>query len=118
MAASSAARTKRNYTEKDLILKIEQVENRIKDLTDAVRQLSDQLEEKNPSERRYVYGIKGLSSLLGCSIATAQRIKSSGVIDGSYVQRKKEIIFDAEKVLKFFDDPYSRWGIREKTRLK
>ena len=47
MAASSAARTKRNYTEKDLILKIEQVEKRIVELTEAVRQLSDQLEEKS-----------------------------------------------------------------------
>ena len=118
MSPASSARVQRNYTEKDLILKIEKLEKKLSEMTDAVRQLSDKIDEKKPSERKYVYGIKGLSSLLGCSIATAQRIKSSGAIDGSYVQRKKEIIFDEEKVLKFFDDPYSRWGIREKTRLK
>lgn len=118
MAGTSTARTKRNYTEKDLIEKIERVEKKIIDLTDALRQLSDQVEEKKPSERKYVYGIKGLATLLGCSTATAQRIKSSGAIDGSYIQRKKGIIFDAEKVLKLYDDPYARWGIREKTRLK
>ena len=109
--AAKSSRPKRTYTEKDLILKIERLEKKLEDLTTAVRQLSDKLDEKKQSERKYVYGIKGLAGLLGCSVATAQRIKSGGAIDGSYVQRKKEIIFDAEKVLQFFDDPDSRWGI-------
>lgn len=38
----------------------------------------------NPSsEKRYVYGLFGISKLFGCSQATAQRIKSSGVIDAA-----------------------------------
>ena len=118
MASSSKTIHKPIYTEKDLILKIEQVEKRIKDLVDAVRQLSDRVEEKKPSERKYVYGIKGLASLFGCSVATAQRIKSSGTIDGAIIQRNRRIIVDAEKALQLYDDPYGRWGIQEKTRLK
>ena len=36
----------------------------------------------NPSsEKRHVYGLFGISKLFGCSQATAQRIKSSGVVD-------------------------------------
>ena len=118
MASSSRTSPKPRYTEKDLILKIEQVEKKIKDLTDAVRQLSDQVDEKKPSERKYVYGIKGLATLMGCSTATAQRIKSSGAIDGAIIQRNRRIIVDAEKALKLYDDPFSRWGLRGKTKLK
>ena len=118
MTGVSTARTKRIYTEKDLIEKIERVEKTIIDLTDAVRQLSDQVDEKKPSERKYVYGIKGLATLLGCSTATAQRIKSSGAIDGAIIQRNRRIIIDAEKALKLYDDPFSRWGLRGKTKLK
>ena len=118
MAASSAARTKRNYTEKDLILKIEALEKKLSEMTDAVRQLSDKIDEKKPSERKYVYGIKGIASLFGCSIATAQRIKSSGEIDGAIKQRNRRIIVDAEKALQLYDDPFSRGGLRGKTKLK
>lgn len=111
MAASSAARTKRNYTEKDLFLKFEIIEKKLEDLTKAVRQLADRIDEKKPPKKEYVYGIKGLSRLLDCSIATAQRIKSSGVINGAIIQRNRRIIIDAQKALELFNDPFSKWGI-------
>lgn len=118
MPSNSSSRTKRNYTEKDLILKIEQVEKRIKDLTEAVRQLSDQVDEKKPSERKYVYGIKGIANLFDCSIATANRIKASGAINGAIIQRNRRIIVDAEKALELFDDPLSKWGLRRRSKPK
>ncbi len=118
MAESSAARTKRKYTEKDLILKIEHVEKKIQDLTDAVRQLSDRLEEKEPAKREYVYGIKGLATILGCSIATANRIKATGDLNGAIIQRNRRIIVDVQKAMELFDDPLSKWGIRRKSKLK
>ena len=47
----------------------------------------------NPSsEKRYVYGLFGISKLFGCSQATAQRIKSSGVIDAAISQNGKIIV--------------------------
>ncbi len=60
-------------------------------------------EKVTPNEadfkKHYVYGLKGLCSLLGCSQATAARIKKSGVIDAAISQSGKLIIIDADLVL-------------------
>ena len=50
-------------------------------------------------QKHYVYGLKGLCSLLGCSLSTAARIKKSGIIDAATSQRGKIIVFDADLVL-------------------
>ncbi len=115
----AAAKPRRNYTEKDLIDKINILEDEIHDLKDMVRTLADVVSEsKPPKKKEYVYGIKGIAQLFGCSTATAQRIKSSGEIDGALIQRNRRIIVDVEKALMLFNDPYSKWGIRKHTRLK
>lgn len=115
----AAAKPRRNYTEKDLIDKINKLEDEIHDLKDMVRTLADVVSEsKPPKKKEYVYGIKGIAQLFGCSTATAQRIKSSGEIDGALIQRNRRIIVDVEKALMLFNDPYSKWGIRKHTRLK
>lgn len=56
-------------------------------------------EEKQESkiDKNLIYGIAGLSNLLGCSVPTAQRIKDSGKIP--YTQIGRKIIFDADAVL-------------------
>lgn len=46
--------------------------------------------------KHYVYGLAGLAKLLGCSQPTAQRIKSSGVLDDAISQIGGLIIVDAE----------------------
>ena len=51
------------------------------------------------AKKRYVYGLKGLCSLLGCFISTAARIKKSGAIDAAVSQRGKIIVIDADLVL-------------------
>jgi len=50
-------------------------------------------------KKHYVYGLKGLSSLLGCSLSTAGRIKRSGSIDSAVYQRGKVILFDSDLIL-------------------
>ncbi len=50
-------------------------------------------------EKKYVYGLKGLAKLLGCSRTQAYRIKKSGVIDKSIIQEGNLIIIDKEKAL-------------------
>ena len=50
-------------------------------------------------KKHYVYGLKGLSSLLGCSISTASRIKKSGTLDAAIHQQGKIIVIDADLVL-------------------
>ena len=48
---------------------------------------------------KYVYGIKGISRLLNCSLITAQRIKSSGKINAALRQIGRKIIVDADLAL-------------------
>lgn len=55
-------------------------------------------------DRRYVYGIFGLATLLGCSKPTAQRIKNSGKIDAAISQEGRKIIVDADKVLELLSN--------------
>ena len=50
-------------------------------------------------EKKYVYGIKGLASLLGCSIATAERVKASGILNPAISQHGRTIIIDVEMAL-------------------
>ena len=47
-------------------------------------------------KKHYVYGLQGLCDLFGCSIATASRIKRSGVIDAAISQVGNTIVVDAD----------------------
>lgn len=63
---------------------------------------SDMNEDNNmvpQSRKHFVYGLKGLCSLLGCSLSTAARIKKSGVIDAAISQTGKIIVIDADLAL-------------------
>jgi hypothetical protein len=51
------------------------------------------------TERRYLYGYKGVAELFNCSIPTAARIKASGKIDGAIKQIGRKIIVDADLAL-------------------
>ena len=52
----------------------------------------------NP-DKKYVYGILGISQLFGCSIPTAHRIKKGGKIDRAITQIGRKIIVDADLAL-------------------
>lgn len=49
-------------------------------------------------EKEYVYGYKGLASLLNCSICAAKNLKLSGKIDKAIIQEGRKIIVDAQLV--------------------
>ena len=49
--------------------------------------------------KEYVYGLKGLAKILGCSRTTASKIKNSGMIDDAISQVGKLIVIDKKKVL-------------------
>lgn len=49
--------------------------------------------------KKYVYGIKGIASLLGCSISKTNRLKKSGKISEAIYQDGRKIIVDADKAL-------------------
>lgn len=50
--------------------------------------------------KNLVHGIKGIASIFGCSIPTANRIKKSGVIDAAITQVNRKIIVDVDLALK------------------
>jgi hypothetical protein len=50
-------------------------------------------------DEKYAYGIKGISEIFGCSVPTAQRIKSSGIIDAAITQLDRTIVVDRQKAL-------------------
>lgn len=60
--------------------------------------------EKPKSTKRYVYGLKGLAMLLGCSKTTAARLKASGRIDAAITQVGALLIIDADLALKLAKD--------------
>lgn len=62
--------------------------------------------EKNSNteiRKSFVYGIAGLAELLQCSKATAQTIKSSGVIDKATSQIGRKIVFDADLTIELIN---------------
>jgi hypothetical protein len=76
----------------------------VSQLTEVIKSLIDSGSSTVQKERQYKYGLLGLSQILGCSIPTAQRLKSSGKIDGAYTQTGRKIIFDVEQTLKLAND--------------
>lgn len=56
-------------------------------------------QETRGKKRNLVYGLAGLSELLGCSVSTAARIKKSGVLDPAIHQTGKIIVVDADLAL-------------------
>lgn len=67
-----------------------------------------------PTDKKLVYGIRGIANLLDCSIATANRIKKSGVIDEAIYQHNRKIVVDSEKALHLF----RTFGENSKTELR
>ncbi|MBR2194714.1 MAG: DUF3853 family protein [Salinivirgaceae bacterium] len=59
-----------------------------------------QKQEREPKGNTYVYGIRGIAHLFGCSIATANQIKRSGLIDDAITQINRKIVVDRELALK------------------
>ncbi len=56
--------------------------------------------QKQPQDKNFVYGLKGLAKLLGCSKTTAARVKASGKYDAAISQIGALLIIDADEVLR------------------
>jgi hypothetical protein len=67
--------------------------------------------------RRYVYGVRGLSKLLGCSISTAQRRVSSGILDNCITRSGRLIIIDADTALDILKEGDNNGNPQERKRI-
>lgn len=56
-------------------------------------------QQQKDAETHFVYGIKGIAQIFGCSPATASRIKRSGVINKAISQVGRKITTDADMAL-------------------
>jgi len=55
------------------------------------------------SEKRYVYGLRGIRQLFNVSHATAQRYKDT-IIKDAVLQQGRKIIIDADKAMELFNN--------------
>ena len=55
------------------------------------------------SERRYIYGLRGIRQLFNVSHATAQRYKDT-IIKDAVLQQGRKIIVDADKAMELFNN--------------
>ena len=55
------------------------------------------------SEKRYIYGLRGIRQLFNVSHATAQRYKDTIIKDAVFQQGRK-IIVDADKAMELFNN--------------
>ena len=69
---------------------LEAIEERVKD---------SQQKAEETTNKNFVYGLKGLAKLLGCSKTTAARVKATGDYDEAITQIGALLIIDADKVL-------------------
>ena len=67
-----------------------------------------QVARNSSGNKRLIYGMSGLASLLGCSISTAQRIKHSGILDSAIAQHGRIIIIDADMALELMKAHHQR----------
>ena len=104
--------------EYEILQSQKRIEARLEALIEVIQTLQRTLDESRPQYPKYVYGLKGIAQLFGCSTSTAQRIKSSGVIDPAIRQRNRRIIVDTQTALRLFDDPIcsGRYGFVNKKR--
>lgn len=73
---------------------LDAVEARVKQAT------SSKTEADHQSDKHFVYGLRGLARLLGCSKTTAARLKASGKYDEAITQIGALLIIDADEVLR------------------
>lgn len=64
---------------------------------------SKESEKKEVAQKRYVFGLAGIRSLLGVSLPTAHRLKNT-ILAGAVSQQGRIIVTDAEKALQLFHD--------------
>lgn len=69
------------------------------DFIELQNQIKNEKFNQPKQNSNFIYGLKGLAKLLGCSRATASKIKNSGKIDDSYWQEGNIIVFEKSKVL-------------------
>ena len=68
----------------------------------AVEESLKRRQQQNTTQRRLVYGIKGIAELLGVSERQARYIKASGQISRAIRQQGRTIVTDADLALQLF----------------
>lgn len=79
-------------------------------LKDLIEVLDRRYTKNSDDHIELVTGMSGLAKLFGCSKATAQRIKSSGVIDAAISQIGRTFVVDTRKALTLVQNSDTVWA--------
>lgn len=69
------------------------------DIIHLVEQAVGKIMSQPQKEKRFVYGLTGISELFQCSLSTAARLKRSKILAPAITQVGRKIIVDAELAL-------------------
>lgn len=76
-----------------------------KTVSASMRRHSDEFQcREEPADTRYVYGLKGLSSLLGVSVSKTAALKRSGLFDKAIHQNGRSFVVDADMAIRLFGE--------------
>ncbi len=78
------------------------------DFENKIVKIYDTVLEKKTKEHDYVYGIKGIAKLFECSRTTAQKLKSSGILNDAIIQNGRKILVNKKRALELFKTHYSK----------
>lgn len=84
------------------------VRDLVRETMEGARPQPERVTVEDYTTGRYVYGISGIAALFGCSKTYAQRIKSSGLLDGAIVQHGRKIMCDARKAVELMKNKSKR----------
>lgn len=79
-------------------------------LKDLIEVLDRRYTKNSDDHIELMTGMAGLAKLFGCSKATAQRIKSSGVIDAAISQIGRTFVVDTRKALTLVQNSDTVWA--------
>lgn len=74
----------------------------VKEFKDLIQETSGakaEPEKTQPNYEAYTYGIAGLAELIGASKTTAQKLKSSGILDAAITQIGNKIIINKKTAI-------------------
>jgi hypothetical protein len=84
------------------------------ELTDLLRQIvvpaEPEIVVRLDSDERYVYGIKGIAKLLGCSRVQVHEYRRQGWIEPAIKQYGRKIMCDKDLALKLFGEKRKKYN--------
>lgn len=77
-------------------------EDQLQQLISSLKEKDSQKKNETQTEKRYIYGLKGIRELFNVSHVTAQRYKNT-FLKPAIIQRGRKIMVDADEALQLYN---------------